>query len=55
MDKRETCKPQNASSSIDYFREMQTNEAQRCTNSLQQNFKREKHKIENANSQYEFR
>jgi hypothetical protein len=37
------------------LREMQTSEAHKRTNSLQQNFKREECKIENADSQVEFK
>ncbi len=36
-------------------REVQINEAQKCTNILQQNFIRDEHYIENVDSQVEFR
>jgi hypothetical protein len=35
--------------------EVQTGEAQKCTSNLQQNSRREKCRIENVNSQVEFR
>jgi len=35
--------------------EMQTSEAYKCTNNLQQNFKREKRQLKNVNSQVKFR
>jgi len=35
--------------------EVQTSEAQKCTNNLQQNSKRKECQIENVNSQVEFR
>ncbi len=55
MDRRETCRPHMPKATPIIPREMQANEAQRHTNNLQQNSKREKCQIGNVDSQVEFR
>ncbi len=50
MDRRKTCRPQNTLGNIDYSLSNENNEAQMCTNSLQQNCKIKESQIENADS-----
>jgi hypothetical protein len=47
--------PLNASATLIFPFEVKTSEAHRHTNNMQQNSKKEKHQIENVDSQFEFR